>query len=60
MAKNYKEMNNSEIKIEMKNLENQFEKTKLEVIELTNKLKELDKEYLSAKQELNNRSKGLW
>ena len=32
--KDYKNMNNSEIKIEMKNLENKFEKTKLDIIAL--------------------------
>ena len=58
--KSFKDMSNNEIKIEMKNLENKYESTKLKILNLINDLKELDDEYISAKNELNNRSKGIF
>lgn len=57
---NFKEMSNSEIKIEMRNLENLYENKKMKVVALINELKELDDEYINAKEELNNRNKGIF
>jgi len=58
--KDYKVMSNNEINIEMKNLENEYESTKIQVLKLVDKLKELDLLYVEAKKELNNRSKGIF
>lgn len=58
--RNFKEMSNSEIKIEMRNLENLYENKKMKVVALINELKELDDEYINAKEELNNRNKGIF
>ena len=55
----FKNMTNNEIKIEIKKLENSYEKTKTEIYELVNKLKELDSSYIKAKNELNKRNKGI-
>jgi len=60
MNENYKNMSNSEIKFEMINLENKYEKTKSKILLLIAEMKELDEKYISAKNELNNRSKGLF
>jgi len=57
---NFKEMSNNEISIEMKNLENKYESIKLKVASLINEMKTLDDEYISAKEELNNRNKGIF
>ena len=51
----FDKMSNNEISIEMKKLENSFEKTKLEVVDRIKKLEELDKLYVKAKNELNKR-----
>ena len=53
-------MSNNEINIEMKNLENEYESTKIQVLKLVDRLKELDLLYVEAKKELNNRSKGIF
>jgi len=58
--RNFKEMSNNEIKIEMRNLENLYENKKMKVVALINELKELDDEYINAKEELNNRNKGIF
>lgn len=58
--KDYKVMSNNEINIEMKNLENEYESTKIQVLKLVDRLKELDLLYVEAKKELNNRSKGIF
>ena len=52
----FEKMSNNEIKIEMKKLENSFEKAKLEIIDKIKNLEELDKLYIKAKTELNKRS----
>ena len=58
--KDFKNMSNGEIKIEMKNLENEYESTKFKILKMVEKMKELDAEYIDAKKELTNRSKGVF
>jgi hypothetical protein len=58
--KDFKNMSNGEIKIEMKNLENEYESTKIKILKMIEKMKELDAEYIDAKKELTNRSKGVF
>lgn len=52
----FDKMSNNEIKLEMKKLENSFEKIKLEVVDKLKNLEELDKLYVKAKTELNKRN----
>jgi hypothetical protein len=54
----FKNMSNNEIKLEMKKLENSYEKAKLDISKLVEKMKELDNLYVKAKNELEKRSKG--
>ena len=56
----FKNMSNGDIKIEMKNLENKYESIKSQVLKFINEMKELDDEYIEAKKELINRSKGIF
>lgn len=56
---NFKNMTNNEIMLEMKKLENSYEKTKLDIAALIEKMKGLDESYIKAKKELENRSKGV-
>ena len=56
---NFDNMSNNEIKLEMKKLENSFEKIKLEISERVDKLEELDKLYIKAKNELNKRNQTI-
>jgi len=56
----FKNMSNNEIGIEMKNLENEYEATKVKISELISKMKELDELYLKGKEELSNRKKGIF
>ncbi len=56
----FKNMSNSDIKIEMKNLENKYEGIKNQILKLVNEMKELDAEYIEGKKELINRSKGIF
>lgn len=62
MMKNidFKNMSNNDIKIELKNLENKYEKIKSQVLKLVNEMKELDSEYMEGNKELINRSKGIF
>lgn len=53
--KNYEKLSNAEIRIEIKNLENEYEATKLKIASLLKKMGELDDEYNVAKNELNKR-----
>ena len=55
----FKNMTNNEIMLEMKKLENSYEKTKLDIAALIEKMKDLDESYVKAKKELENRSKGV-
>ena len=53
--KNYEKLSNAEIRIELKNLENEYEAAKLKIVSLIKKMEELDDEYNIAKNELNKR-----
>lgn len=55
----FKNMTNNEIMLEMKKLENSYEKTKIDISALIDKMKSLDELYIKAKKELENRSKGI-
>lgn len=55
----FKNMTNNEIMLEMKKLENSYEKVKIDMTALLKKMKELDECYAKARNELNNRSKGI-
>ena len=55
----YKNMSNNDIKLEMKNLENEYEGIKNKIFKLVEKMKELDYLYNEGKKELINRSKGI-
>jgi hypothetical protein len=56
----FKSMSNSDIKLEMKNLENEYEGIKNQIFKLVEKMKELDALYIEGKKELVNRSKGIF
>ena len=59
--KEYGNMSNNEIKLEMRNLENSYEALKIKALKIINEMHDLDSEYIAAKNELINRSKGiLW
>ena len=49
---NYKEMSNSELKLEQKKLTDKYEVTKTKIIELYKELEELDKEYIKIEGEI--------
>lgn len=55
----FKNMTNNEIMLEMKKLENSYEKAKIDISALIEKMKSLDESYIKAKKELDNRSKGI-
>lgn len=48
----YQEMSNTEIKLCIKTLENLFESKKRELIKISEELDKIEKDYLSAKHEL--------
>lgn len=56
----YKNMTNNEIMMEMRNLENKYESDKEKAAKLLNNMAKYDKEYIEAKQELLNRSRGIF
>jgi hypothetical protein len=56
----FKNMSNGDIKLEMKNLENEYEGIKNKIFKLVEKMKELDNLYIEGKKELINRSKGIF
>ena len=58
--KDFKNMTNNEINIEMKNLENEYESTKNKILKLVERMKELDALYIDGKKELINRRKGIF
>ena len=59
--KEYGNMSNNEIKLEMRNLENSYEALKIKALKIINEMHDLDSKYIAAKNELINRSKGiLW
>ena len=55
----FEKMSNNEISLEMKKLENSFEKTKLEIADRLKELEKLDKLYIKAKEELNKRNQTM-
>ena len=55
----FKNMTNNEIMLEMKRLENSYEKAKTDIALLIEKMKQLDESYAKAKKELDNRKKGI-
>ena len=58
--RDFKNMSNGDIKIEMKNLENKYESIKIKVLKMIEEMKALDAEYINGKKELINRSKGIF
>lgn len=58
--KDFKNMTNNEISIEMKNLENEYESAKNKILKLIERMKELDALYFDGKKELTNRRKGIF
>ena len=56
----FKKMSNNDIKLEIKNLENEYEGIKNKIFKMIEKMKELDNLYHEAKKELTNRSKGIF
>ncbi len=55
----FKNMTNNEIMLEMKRLENSYEKAKTDISSIIEKMKKLDESYAKAKKELDNRKKGI-
>ena len=51
-------MSNSELKIKMTEMENEYEALKIKINALINRMDELDKEYVKVKKILNKRTKG--
>ena len=60
MGKKYKNMTNNEINIEMINLENKYKNCQNKIRDMISEMKKLDDEYNEARNELNNRKKGLF
>jgi predicted nucleic acid-binding Zn-ribbon protein len=56
----FKSMSNNDIKLELKNLENEYEGIKNKIFKLVERMKELDNLFIEGKKELNNRSKGIF
>lgn len=48
----YKDMSNAEIKLSMERLTNNFEMKKNKLVELCKEMEEIEREFLSAKKEL--------
>ena len=48
----YNELSNSEIKLRLETLENEFESKKKDLVKLCEEMDKIEKEYLEAKQEL--------
>ncbi len=53
---NWKEMSNSEIEVAVKGLEFEYEKIKLEIYTLSDKLDSLNSEYIKGKEILDRRT----
>lgn len=60
VMKDFKNMSNGEINIELKNLENEYESIKNKVLNLIERMQELDKDFIEGKKELSKRSKGIF
>jgi hypothetical protein len=52
---NYKEMSNSEIKLHIESLKNEFEAKKIKLRKVCEEMNEIEKKYLEANNELNIR-----
>lgn len=52
---NYSEMSNSEIKMRIENLKNEFEAKKIKLREICEDMDKIEKEYISANNELSIR-----
>lgn len=50
--KNYNEMGNSEIKMYIDNLKNEFEAKKMRLKEICDEMNDIEKEYIKATQEM--------
>lgn len=55
---NYDMMSNSELKIKLTEMENEYEALKVKINDMLNKMEELDKSYDKVKKILNKRTKG--
>ena len=55
----FENMSNNEIRLEMKKLENSYEKLKMEIVGKINELENLDKIYIKAKEELSKRNQSI-
>ena len=55
----FENMSNNEIRLEMKKLENSYEKLKMEIVGKINELENLDKTYIKAKEELSKRNQSM-
>lgn len=58
MKKDFEKMTNSEIRLSIKSMTDDYEATKNKLAELIYHMKELDEEYVKANNILNNRNKG--
>lgn len=56
---NYNMLSNSEIKIKLIELENEYESTRNKIKDLINQMNEIDKSYTQGKEILNKRTKGI-
>lgn len=54
----YEMMSNSELKIKLTEMENEYEVLKKKVNEMINRMEELDESYINVKNILNKRTKG--
>lgn len=55
---NYEMMSNSELKIKLTEMENEYENLKVKMNILVNRMEELDNTYVKVKKILNKRTKG--
>ena len=57
--RDFSTMSNEDIKITLKNLENEFESKKLKIKTLMEDMEKLDSDYIKGKNELSKRFKGI-
>lgn len=58
MNKKLDNLSNSELRLKLKSLENEYEKLKIDITNQLKHMEELDKEYVDVKELLNKRTKG--
>lgn len=58
MNKKLDNLSNSELRLKLKSLENEYEKLKIDITNQLKHMEELDKEYVDVKKLLNKRTKG--